>query len=283
MNWDTPIHQISFLALDLEAAGMLPSGQGITEIGAARFHIRSDGTVQPGPTFQTLVKPDRLIPPRIAELTGIDDELVSSAPPLAEVWNAFHRFLDDGSPTVVLAHNARSDLGILEAASEATGLPWTPPDTLCTALISRAQWPEAPRYGLQSLLDWRQSDRSEPVHHRALPDALHTRTLFSLLVQDAGPRTLGPFAEPGEVAPPDKANQVAPPPRLKDLAQAISDQQQVSLSYRGGSKGKGARPVTPLGFFLQEGIIYLHGWCHLDEMAKVFRADRIRSFQLAEI
>ena len=274
----TPIGQLSFVAIDLEAAGMLPGGQPITEIGAARFSVQRDGTVCPGPTMQTLVRPDRPIPPRITELTGIDDALVERAPHLDEVWPGFLDFLSAEESTVLLAHNARSDLGLLDTAARKLGLPWEGPVTLCTALMARETWPEAPRHGLEALLDWRQSHRKDAQHHRALPDALHTRTLFSLIVAEIKPRDLGVLLELGRSEAPEEADHVDAPERLEGLSEAVTHQRKVLLSYRGGSKGKGHRPVTPLGFFRQAGVIYLHAWCHLDEMAKVFRADRIRSF-----
>jgi hypothetical protein len=70
-----PLTEIDFVVVDLETTGGSPVDDGITEIGAVRFH----GLERIG-AFQSLVDPERPIPPYIAHLTGIDDRLVAGAP-----------------------------------------------------------------------------------------------------------------------------------------------------------------------------------------------------------
>ena len=62
-----PLDEVSFVVVDLETTGGSPVDDAITEIGAVRF----EGAERVG-TFQTLVDPERPIPPAITHLTGIE-------------------------------------------------------------------------------------------------------------------------------------------------------------------------------------------------------------------
>jgi len=272
-----PIHEVSFVAFDLEATGLIPMVDTVTELGAVRFRITPDGTVKQGPVMESLVCPGRPIPPRVRELTGIDDAMVQGAPTLEDLWPRWITFLTSEEPTVLMAHNVRSDLSFLDSACRDMGVQWTPPPALCTVRLARLLWPEAPRYGLQTLLDWLEPEREDSVHHRALPDALHTRKLFSRCVEKIHQRNT-PEVDWDSALVPTASREVAvdAPPRLAALAEAAREGRQVHLIYRGGSKGRERRPITPLGFFQQGEQIYLRGWCHLDDLPKVFRCDKIR-------
>ena len=66
-------------------------------------------------TFQTLVNPRRRCRPPIAALTGIDPRELRGAPP-AEL--AVRRFLEFAGDAVLVAHNARFDIGFLDGEVE---------------------------------------------------------------------------------------------------------------------------------------------------------------------
>ena len=61
--------------LDLETTGLSPRDDGITEIGAV---ILEEG--KPTREWSTLVRPKKPIPPEIARMTGISNEMVRDAP-----------------------------------------------------------------------------------------------------------------------------------------------------------------------------------------------------------
>ena len=77
--------------LDLETTGANAAADRITEIGLVEV---DDGEVT---RWSTLVNPEIPIPPFIQRLTGIDDRMVSDAPPIDAVLDTVRSRLD-GAP-----------------------------------------------------------------------------------------------------------------------------------------------------------------------------------------
>ena len=109
---------------DLETTGGNPAECGITEIGAVRVR----GGVVLG-ELQTFVDPGCAIPPFIQTLTGITDAMVRDAP---RIDAALPAFLEFARGAVLVAHNARFDIGFLKAACAAHGLRWPGPQVIDT-------------------------------------------------------------------------------------------------------------------------------------------------------
>ena len=82
----------------------------ITEFGAVK--VRGGEVLG---EFQTLVNPRSAIPPLIAVLTGITNQMVAGRPALRQVLPAFLTFAQG---TVIVAHNAPFDVGFLRRACE---------------------------------------------------------------------------------------------------------------------------------------------------------------------
>lgn len=99
-----------YVALDLETTGLDAGRDAIIEIGAIKFS--GDRIIE---RFATLVNPQRAIPPRITQITGIRDADVAGAPTLDRVLPEVLAFV--GSEVgAVIAHNTDFDLGFLRAA-----------------------------------------------------------------------------------------------------------------------------------------------------------------------
>jgi DNA polymerase III subunit epsilon len=176
---------IDFVIVDVETTGWLPAEAMITEIGAVRL---SGGQVTA--EFSALVNPGIPIPADITALTGITDEMVGHAPPMAEVFPGFLAFAEG---CVLAAHNAPFDIGFLTAACRSCGIPWPAFPVIDTAVLARLvlSGGDVPDCKLATLARYFAA-RTAPCH-RALADAKATADVLDGLLgmlADAGARTL---------------------------------------------------------------------------------------------
>src|SRR6202046_5129354 len=129
------LRETTFVVVDLETTGGRMTARdgkvadAITEIGAVKVR----GGVVLG-EFATLVDPQRSIPPQIVQLTGITTAMGCDAPTIAAV---LPMVLEFAGGAVMVAHNARFDMGFLRAAADQCGIRWSRPQTLCTVQLAR--------------------------------------------------------------------------------------------------------------------------------------------------
>lgn len=177
----TPLAGVTFVVVDLETTGGSPADCAITEIGAVK--VRGGEVLG---EFQTLVNPGVPIPAVISVLTGITDPMVATAPRLGPALAAFLEF---ATGAVLVAHNARFDVGFLRAACTQTGREWPKPPVLDTVHLARqlVTRDEAPNHRLASLA--RLFHATTTPNHRALADARATVDVLHGLIARVG--TLG--------------------------------------------------------------------------------------------
>lgn len=159
-----------FVALDLETTGLDANRDAIIEIGAVRFQ-----GARITHRFSTLVNPQRPIPLRIQQLTGIRTSDVVAAPTLAQIAPELLTFVGSEVAAVV-AHNAGFDLGFLRAAGLNLQRPALDTFELATILL-----PMRASYNLGELC--RQLEIPLADAHRAAADAEATALLFVQLCQ----------------------------------------------------------------------------------------------------
>ena len=181
---DARLADLDFTVVDVETTGWAPDDAGITEIGAVRVH---GGRIVA--EFDSLVNPGRPVPAPITELTGIDDQMLTGAPPVAAVLPGLLAF---ARGSVLVAHNAPFDLRFLTAACTGTGLDWPGFEVLDTVRLARhlmAIPQEVPDRKLGTLATF----FGTPVRpsHRALDDARATAAVLG--------RLLARLADRGEV------------------------------------------------------------------------------------
>lgn len=166
----TPLREVTFVVVDLETTGGPPGAHAVTEIGAVKVR---GGAVEA--EFATLVNPGAAIPAQITVMTGITNAMVVTAPPVGEALLSFLQWAQLGrEATVLVAHNARFDVGHLRGAASALGLDWEEPTVLDTLTMARKAWSRAdvPNHRLSTLASFVGSPTSPT--HRALDDARAT-------------------------------------------------------------------------------------------------------------
>ena len=172
-----PLCDVTFCVVDLETTGSAAE-DGITEFGAVK--VRGGEVLG---EFQTLVNPNAHIPAIVAVLTGITDSMVAGAPKLAE---ALPSFLEFSAGTVLVAHNARFDVGFLQRACALHGYPWPNPEVIDTVALARQVLlrDEVPNVKLSTLAAYFRTTTTP--NHRALADARATVDVLHGLLERIG-------------------------------------------------------------------------------------------------
>jgi DNA polymerase-3 subunit epsilon len=174
-----PLRDVTFCVVDLETTGGTPlDGSMITEIGAVK--VRGGEVLG---EFQTLVNPHTAIPPFIAVLTGITNGMVADAPPIT---SALPAFLEFAAGSVLVAHNAKFDVGFLRHFAEQQDIPWPGFEVLDTVKVARrvVTRDEAPNHKLSSLARVFRSGTTP--NHRALADARATVDVLHGMMERLG-------------------------------------------------------------------------------------------------
>jgi DNA polymerase III subunit epsilon len=171
-----------YVVVDIETTGGWASGDRITEIGAVK--IRNHEVIG---EWHSLLNPQRSIPSKIVQLTGITNDMVRSAPLFAEVADGFMQFMEDG---IFVAHNVNFDYGFIAREYERLERRFRFPK-LCTCAGMRRRFPGHRSYGLGNLCETFGIDLED--HHRALCDARAAAQLLNLMNrkrEEAVPSTL---------------------------------------------------------------------------------------------
>lgn len=174
-----PLREVTFCVVDLETTGgSARDGDRITEIGAVK--VRAGEVVG---EFQTLVNPHTSIPAFIAVLTGITNSMVADAP---SIRSALPAFLEFAAGSVLVAHNARFDVGFLRHFAAEQDLAWPAFEVLDTVKLARhvVTRDEAPNHKLSSLAQVFRA--STTPNHRALSDARATVDVLHGLLERLG-------------------------------------------------------------------------------------------------
>jgi len=160
---------------DIETTGGYAAANGITEIA---IYIHDGERVVKH--FETLINPQQAIPRFITGLTGINDEMVATAPSFAEVADVLFELLND---KIFIAHNVNFDYSFLKHHFKEAGYDFTA-KKLCTVRLSKKVFPELPSYSLGNLCRLLQLPIKN--RHRAGGDAMATVKLFERCLANNG-------------------------------------------------------------------------------------------------
>ncbi len=160
----------AYVAVDVETTGGKGENHRVTEIGAVK--VRNGEIVD---RFQTLLNPQRTIPPNIVRLTGITPAMVEDAPYFADIADDFVEFMEDA---IFVAHNVEFDYGFISREFARLGRSFRHA-RLCTCSSMRKLFPGHRSYSLASLCS--RYDIPLRQHHRALCDAEAAAELLLLI------------------------------------------------------------------------------------------------------
>jgi len=166
--------ETEFVVFDIETTGSKRPPCRVVEIGLCR--VRAGRIVA---ELETLVNPCAPIPPFISALTGITDEMVTTAPPFERVIGDVLDFI---GAAVLVAHNASFDVSFLnhEIAQVYAGRKLFNPH-LCTVSLARRVVPDLVNHRLHTVAE----HFCVPLlrRHRAFDDARATAEVFIRLLE----------------------------------------------------------------------------------------------------
>lgn len=167
-----------YVIFDIETTGLSIVNNKIIEIAGVKM---KDG--KEIDRFATFINPHERIPYNIQQLTNITDDMVKDAPELAEMLPKFLDFVGD---CVLVAHNARFDMGFIQANCKQLGLPVVTNPSLDTLEMARLLFPTMKNHRLNTLAD--KFKVSLDNHHRAIDDSIALGYILFHLIKEANDR-----------------------------------------------------------------------------------------------
>jgi len=181
------LEEATFVVFDLETTGLRPGSARPCEFGA----VRVEG-LELTERFELLANPGQRLQPGVSALTGLRDDELRRAPPVAAVVRRFLAFAGD---SVLVAHNARFDMAFLDHETMRLTGKRTLATVVDTVGLARRLLGRQPAN--LGALSYRFATDVRPCH-RALPDAEATAEILLRLIgmaQERGARTVGDLVE----------------------------------------------------------------------------------------
>lgn len=171
---DTALKDASYVVFDIETTGLSVTSNKIIEIGAVK--MKEGKEVE---RFSTFINPHEAIPYNITQLTSITDDMVKDAPDLEQ---ELPKFIDFARDSVLVAHNARFDIGFIQEFCRRLGLPPLEQPVLDTLELARLLLPGLKNHRLNTLA--KKYKASLENHHRAIDDSIALGHILFHLLQD---------------------------------------------------------------------------------------------------
>ena len=167
-----PLSSLTWAVVDVETTGGPPPNHRITEIAAV---IVKEGEIKE--VYETLVNPQRSIPPFVTRLTNISWDMVKNAPTFSAIVPTL---LDKLEGNVFVAHNAQFDWSFLSHEIQRTSGARISGNQLCTVKLAKKLLPHLPRRSLDYVANYYGIEIQG--RHRAAGDAIATaRCLLRML------------------------------------------------------------------------------------------------------
>lgn len=180
-----PLATANYIVFDIETTGLSVTNNKIIELAGVR--MREGKEVN---RFSTFINPHEKIPYHIQQLTNIDDDMVKDAPELEPKLREFIEFIADD---ILVAHNARFDIGFIQANCKSLGLPEVKNPVLDTLELARFLHPTMKNHRLNTLAD--KYKVSLENHHRAIDDSIALGGVLFGLIGAAAERNITNLAQ----------------------------------------------------------------------------------------
>lgn len=172
---DRSLEDSTYVVYDIETTGLSVTQNKIIEIAGVRIE---QGKVTD--RFATFINPHESIPYNITQLTNITSEMVQDAPELTDQLPKFVEFVGD---SILVAHNARFDMGFIQANLKRLNMPILPNPVLDTLEMARFLYPELKNHRLNTLAA--KFKVSLENHHRAIDDAEALGHVLNCMIKEA--------------------------------------------------------------------------------------------------
>lgn len=172
-----------FVAFDIETTGLSAHIDRIVELGGVKY---KDGQIID--QFNELINPEMPMPIGASQINGITDKMLVGKPLLNQVLPQFLEFIENA---ILIAHNAKFDLGFIIKSMSRLGLGALNNDFVDTMPMSQSAFPGRPNYKLQSLAHDLNIKALEA--HRAADDARVCLEVFEKCLNTLNPSKQASF------------------------------------------------------------------------------------------
>ncbi|MFB9329738.1 PolC-type DNA polymerase III [Paenibacillus aurantiacus] len=177
---DEVMQTATYVVFDIETTGLSVINNKIIELAGVKMKEGKEID-----RFTTFIDPHEEIPYHIQQLTNITNEMVQGAPELEPKLREFVEFVGDA---VLVAHNAKFDMGFIQAACKRFGMPEVTNPVLDTLELARFLHPSMKNHRLNTLAD--KYKISLENHHRAIDDSIALGGVMFGLIGDAVARNI---------------------------------------------------------------------------------------------
>lgn len=166
---------MNFIAMDFETANY----QKHSACSLALVMVRNSQIVG---EYYTLIQPETSFAWKNIQIHGIRPEMVEKSPKFPEVWEIIQQYYNLNS--LIVAHNASFDTGVLAGCLDYYGLEKTNYLSLCTVRTSRKLYPEFANHRLNTVCKHLEIPLEN--HHDALEDSRACAKILLRQEQDFG-------------------------------------------------------------------------------------------------
>ncbi|WP_134700410.1 PolC-type DNA polymerase III [Ammoniphilus sp. YIM 78166] len=171
---DLPLKEGTYVIFDVETTGLSVVYNTIIELAAVK--LRNGEVID---RFERFANPHERLTNTIIELTGITDDMLVGAPEVEDVLADFREFVGDA---VLVAHNARFDMGFINTGYRKYNQPELTNPVIDTLELARFVLPELKNHRLNTISNYLGVELVS--HHRAVYDAEATgHVLWKLILR----------------------------------------------------------------------------------------------------